>query len=112
MAAEDAPIKVLFIEDDERVASLTARYLESSDLRVAWVPTGPEGLTAALQRQYDVVLLDLMLPGRDGMDICRELRTRTDVPIIIVTARKDEVDRVLGLDAGADDYITKPFSPR
>ena len=60
----------------------------------------------------DVVLLDLMLPGRDGMDVCRDLRTRTDIPIIMVTARKDEVDRILGLDAGADDYVTKPFSSR
>ena len=108
----EAPIKVLFVEDDERLARLTARYLEGSGLLVTWIATGPEAIAAGAQRQFDVILLDLMLPGRDGMDVCRELRKRTDVPIIMVTARKDEVDRVLGLDAGADDYVTKPFSSR
>lgn len=108
----DAPIKILFVEDDERLAKLTVRYLEGDGFMVTWIATGPEGLTEATQRQYDLILLDLMLPGRDGMDICRALRTRIDVPIIMVTARKDEVDRVLGLDGGADDYVTKPFSSR
>ena len=108
----DAPFKVLFIEDDERLARLTTQYLEGSGFSVSCVGNGRDAIVEAKQRQFDVVLLDLMLPGRDGMDVCRELRTRSDVPIIIVTARKDEVDRILGLDAGADDYVTKPFSSR
>lgn len=112
MTSPEAPIKVLFVEDDERLATLTTRYLEGSEILVVWVATGPQAISEATRRQFDVVLLDLMLPGRDGMDVCRELRTRIDVPIIMVTARKDEVDRVLGLDAGADDYVTKPFSSR
>jgi DNA-binding response OmpR family regulator len=111
-AVVDSPIKVLFVEDDERLARLTARYLEASGLLVNRVATGPEAIGEAARRQFDVVLLDLMLPGRDGMDVCRDLRARTDVPIIMVTARKDEVDRILGLDSGADDYVTKPFSSR
>ena len=108
----DSPIKVLFVEDDERLARLTAEYLENSGFRVSSVTTGRAAIAEARRRQFDVVLLDLMLPGRDGLDVCRELRKRTDVPIIMVTARNDEVDRVLGLDAGADDYVTKPFSSR
>jgi len=108
----EAPIKVLYVEDDQRLATLTVRYLEGSGLHVTWVTTGPQAIAEVARRQFDVILLDLMLPGRDGMDVCRELRTRVDVPIIMVTARKDEVDRVLGLDAGADDYVTKPFSSR
>lgn len=111
MSAE-APIKVLLIEDDERLAQLTTRYLEGAGFIVAWVGSGPAGIAEAIRRQYDVVLLDVMLPGCDGLEVCRELRTRIDVPIIIVSARKDEVDRVLGLDGGADDYVTKPFSSR
>jgi two-component system, OmpR family, response regulator len=111
-SSAEAPIKVLFVEDDERLARLTTRYLTSRGLLVSWTATGPEAIAEAWQRQFDVILLDLMLPGRDGMEVCRTLRTRTDVPIIILTARKDEVDRVLGLDAGADDYVTKPFSSR
>jgi DNA-binding response OmpR family regulator len=112
MTSTEAPIKILFVEDDERLARLTARYLEGSGFLVSCVTTGPEAITATQQRQFDLVLLDLMLPGRDGMEVCRDLRTRTDVPIIMLTARKDEVDRILGLDAGADDYVTKPFSSR
>lgn len=112
MTSTEAPTKVLFVEDDERLAKLTARYLEGSGFLVVWVMTGPLAISEATRRQFDVILLDLMLPGRDGVDVCRELRTRIDVPIIMVTARKDEVDRVLGLDAGADDYVTKPFSSR
>src|SRR5207248_5911703 len=73
---------------------------------------GIEGQAEALRRQYDCVVLDLMLPGRDGIEVTRELRARTDVPILMVTARGEEADRVLGLEVGADDYVTKPFSPR
>jgi DNA-binding response OmpR family regulator len=105
-------IKVLLVEDDERLAQLTARYLETHGVLVTIVGDGVEGQTEALRRQYDCVVLDLMLPGRDGIEVCRQLRGRTDVPILMVTARGEEADRVLGLEVGADDYVTKPFSPR
>lgn len=112
MTSQESPIKVLLVEDDEGLARLTARYLRGCGLLVSCASTGPDALTEARRRQYDVVLLDLMLPRCDGMEVCRELRARTDVPILIVSARAEEVDRVRGLDAGADDYVTKPFSSR
>ena len=105
-------IKVLLVEDDDRLAQLTARYLESHGLVVTVAATGPEGQAEALRRQYDCIVLDLMLPGRDGIEVTRALRARTTVPIVMVTARTDEADRVLGLEVGADDYVPKPFSPR
>jgi len=105
-------IKVLLVEDDTRLAQLTARYLETHGVLVTVASDGLEGQAEALRRQYDCVVLDLMLPGRDGIEVTRELRARTDVPIVMVTARGEEADRVLGLEVGADDYITKPFSPR
>ena len=111
----DAPlasIKVLLVEDDSRLAQLTTRYLEGHGVLVTVAIDGIEGQAEALRRQYDCIVLDLMLPGRDGIEVCRELRTRIDVPIIMVTARGEEADRVLGLEVGADDYVTKPFSPR
>ena len=107
-----ASIKVLLVEDDERLAQLTARYLESHGVLVTIAATGTEGQVEALRRQYDCIVLDVMLPGRDGIEVTRELRARTDVPIVMVTARTEEADRVLGLEVGADDYVTKPFSPR
>ena len=107
-----ASIKVLLVEDDERLAQLTARYLESHGVLVTIATTGIEGQAEALRRQYDCLVLDVMLPGRDGIEITRELRARTDVPIVMVTARTEEADRVLGLEVGADDYVSKPFSPR
>jgi len=107
-----ASIKVLLVEDDERLAQLTARYLESHGVLVTIAATGHEGQAEALRRQYDCIVLDVMLPGRDGIEVTRELRARTDVPIVMVTARTEEADRVLGLEVGADDYVTKPFSPR
>jgi two-component system OmpR family response regulator len=105
-------IKVLLVEDDARLAHLTSRYLESHGVLVTVASDGIEGQAEALRRQYDCIVLDLMLPGRDGIEVTRELRARTDVPILMVTARGEEADRVLGLEVGADDYITKPFSPR
>jgi len=105
-------IKVLLVEDDTRLAQLTARYLENHNVVVTIAADGIEGQSEALRRQYDCIVLDLMLPGRDGIEITRELRNRTDVPIVMVTARGEEADRVLGLEVGADDYVTKPFSPR
>jgi DNA-binding response OmpR family regulator len=102
----------LLIEDDSRLASLTAKYLQSNGLRVTTVADGALGLDAAVKTRFDVVLLDLMLPGKGGLDVCRELRARSDVPIIMLTARGEEADRVLGLEIGADDYLAKPFSAR
>jgi DNA-binding response OmpR family regulator len=115
LVVTDAPlpsIKVLLVEDDTRLAQLTARYLETHGVLVTVASDGIEGQAEALRRQYDCVVLDLMLPGRDGIEVTRELRARTDVPIVMVTARGEEADRVLGLEVGADDYVTKPFSPR
>jgi len=105
-------IKVLLVEDDTRLSQLTTRYLEGHGVLVTTATDGIEGQAEALRRQYDCIVLDLMLPGRDGIEVCRELRQRIDVPIIMVTARGEEADRVLGLEVGADDYVTKPFSPR
>lgn len=109
---EDGSVQVLLVEDDERLARLTARYLQEHGLVVTVARTGPEGLAEASRHTYDIVLLDLMLPGRDGMEVCRELRKRSDVPIIMVTARGEEIDRILGLETGADDYLPKPYSSR
>jgi DNA-binding response OmpR family regulator len=111
MTTEDA-ISLVMVEDDERLARLTARYLESHGVVVTVVGDGREAVGRILQSRPDVVLLDLMLPGMSGLDVCRELRSRTDVPILMVTARGEEADRVVGLEGGADDYIAKPFSSR
>ncbi len=111
----DAPndtISVTYIEDDEKLGRLTARYLESHGVRVTLAVDGREGLSCVLHDRPDVVLLDLMLPGASGHDVCRELRARVDTPILMVTARGEEADRVMGLEGGADDYIAKPFSSR
>ena len=111
MIGEEPQIKILFVEDDERLANLTRRYLEGTGFQVTWESSGASA-NELVRHGYDVVLLDLMLPGQDGIEICRNLRTQLDVPIIMVTARREEADRVLGLDSGADDYVTKPFSSR
>ena len=105
-------IRVVYVEDDERLARLTTQYLNSHRVEVHVVSRGDQVMPAVLRVRPDVVLLDLMLPGGDGLDVCRQLRTRTDVPIIMVTARTEEADRVLGLEGGADDYVPKPFQSR
>ncbi|MFL5413837.1 MAG: response regulator transcription factor [Myxococcales bacterium] len=105
-------ISILYIEDDERLARLTAQYLESHGLRVTIAANGNDGLALALKQPPDVVLLDLMLPGLGGLEICRRLREKVDTPIIMVTAHGEEPDRIVGLEGGADDYIAKPFSSR
>jgi DNA-binding response OmpR family regulator len=104
--------KVLVIEDDLTVAEVVSRYLEGEGFSVESVHDGPSGLDRALQGAPDLVLLDLMLPGLDGVEICRRLRAARAVPIIVLTARGQESDRVRGLELGADDYVVKPFSPR
>jgi two-component system, OmpR family, response regulator len=103
-------VRVLIVEDDERLARLTARYLELRGVLVTIAPDGVAGLDEAIHQDHDVVLLDVMLPRRSGMEVCRELRRVSDVPIIMVTALGDEPERVAGLELGADDYVTKPFS--
>ena len=108
----DADIRVVYVEDDERLARLTTQYLTSHQVEVHLVPRGDAAVAEVLRLRPDVVLLDLMLPGADGIDVCRQLRARTDVPIIMVTARTEEADRVLGLEGGADDYVPKPFQSR
>lgn len=108
----DPVLTALLVEDDARLAALTADYLGGHGVVVTRAGTGPSGLEEALRHRYDVVLLDLMLPGKDGLEVCRELRARSDVPIVVLTARGEEADRVMGLELGADDYLAKPFSPR
>ena len=100
---------VLYIEDDARIARVVELALTSEGFAFAAASTGEAGLELLSQRAFDVILLDLMLPGRDGFEICREIRKTSDAPIIMVTARSDSHDVVGGLEAGADDYITKPF---
>jgi two-component system, OmpR family, response regulator RegX3 len=103
-------VRVLLVEDDEPVAQSLRRGLVRYGFTVDWVMTGREALAAA--EPYDVVLLDLGLPDTDGLDVCRTLRERGQVPIIVISARSDETDRVVGLELGADDYVTKPFGVR
>jgi DNA-binding response OmpR family regulator len=105
-------ISVVYIEDDVRIARLMSKYLESHGIVVALAAAGADGVAAVMRERPDVVLLDLMLPGIDGTEVCRQLRDRSDVPIIMVTARSEEADRVVGLEGGADDYVVKPFSSR
>jgi DNA-binding response OmpR family regulator len=112
VAPDSESISVVYVEDDERLASLTARYLASHGVRVTLAAEARDGIAKILQERPDVILLDLMLPGVDGLEACRQLRARVDTPIIMVTARGEEADRVLGLEGGADDYIAKPFSSR
>jgi two-component system, OmpR family, response regulator RegX3 len=104
--------KLLLVEDEKSIVEGLAITLEAEGFQVAWVKDGLDALPAFDRVRPDLVVLDLMLPGMSGTDICRELRTRTDVPIIMLTARDAEVDRVVGLELGADDYVTKPFSTR
>ncbi len=103
---------VLVVEDDPRTAELLRLYLERDGCKVVVSGDGLEGLRLARERRPDLILLDLMLPGLDGLELCRAVRQESEVPIIMVTARVEEEDRLEGLDLGADDYVTKPFSPR
>tara|TARA_R100000988_G_scaffold75108_1_gene39621 strand:- start:1024 stop:1752 length:729 start_codon:yes stop_codon:yes gene_type:complete len=103
---------ILIVEDEPRLSSLMKDYLEASGYMTRIVDHGNEVLTVVRQQPPALIVLDLMLPGRDGLDVCRELRTFSDVPVIMVTARVEEIDRLLGLELGADDYLCKPFSPR
>ncbi len=105
-------MRVLLIEDDVRLAEHTAEYLRDHEAEVEIVHDGEQGLARAQAGGHDIVLLDLMLPKLDGLSLCKQLRQGSNVPVIMLTARGDEVDRVVGLELGADDYLGKPFSPR
>jgi DNA-binding response OmpR family regulator len=103
---------VLLVEDDDSIAQLVCSYLGAQGFRVTHVRTGEEALTELERRPVRIVVLDLGLPGIDGFEVCRAIRYRSRVPVVILTARDEEVDRVTGLELGADDYVPKPFSPR
>ncbi len=103
---------VLLIEDEAEIAELLRLYLEREGFRLVHAATGEDGLQRMEERQPRVVLLDLGLPGMDGTEVCKRIRAGSDVPVIMLTARDSEVDKIVGLEIGADDYVTKPFSPR
>ena len=103
--------KILIVEDEEAIADLEKDYLELSGFEVEVANEGTLGLEKALGGDYDLFILDLMLPGVDGFEICRKIRNEKNTPIIMVSAKKDDIDKIRGLGLGADDYMTKPFSP-
>ena len=103
--------RILIIEDEEAIADLEKDYLELSDFEVEIQNTGDGGLKAALEKDFNLIILDLMLPGVDGFEVCKQIREKKDIPILMVSAKKDDIDKIRGLGLGADDYMTKPFSP-
>ncbi len=103
--------KILIVEDEHEIAELEKDYLELSGFEVAVANDGQVGLNKALSEEYDLIILDLMLPNVDGFEICRQVREEKNIPIIMVSAKKDDIDKIRGLGLGADDYMTKPFSP-
>lgn len=103
---------ILVVEDEEKISRLLCDYLEKADYRTSVQANGDHVISQIKKDIPDLILLDIMLPGMDGMELCREIRKFSNVPIIMITARVDEIDRLLGLELGADDYICKPFSPR
>ena len=110
---EPVSLSVVVVEDEPDIADLLALYFRREGWAVHLCADGASGLDAIRSRQPDFVVLDIGLPGDlDGLDVCREVRSRSDVPVLMLTARDDEIDRILGLELGADDYVTKPFSPR
>ncbi len=105
-------MRVLVVDDDWELCTLLQEYLEPFGFTMASVHDGEEGMRALEEHSFDVVILDVMLPGRDGLEVLRSLRTRSDVPVLMLTARGEDVDRIVGLELGADDYLPKPFNPR
>ncbi|MDX7987602.1 two-component system response regulator BaeR [Xenorhabdus sp. 12] len=103
---------VLIVEDEPKLGQLLVDYLQSADYQAQWLKRGDEVIAHVQKHQPHIILLDLMLPGLDGLSICREIRKFSDIPIIMMTAKTEEIDRLLGLEIGADDYICKPYSPR
>src|SRR6187397_3418167 len=104
--------RVLLVEDDARLATMVADYLGEAGFRVVVAATGKAATQAIGTEGFDLVILDLMLPDADGLDLCRSIRARSDIPMLMLTARGDPLDRVVGLELGADDYLPKPFEPR
>jgi DNA-binding response OmpR family regulator len=105
--------RVLVVEDDPRLAEMLSEYLGQAGFRITVATAGAAALRRlAAEASYDAVVLDLMLPDMDGLDVCREIRTRSDTPVLMLTARGDAIDRIIGLELGADDYLPKPFEPR
>lgn len=111
-ADSTTPSRIMIVEDEPKLASLLSDYLHKAGYETTHIADGRDVVPAAKAAVPDLILLDLMLPGRDGIEICRDLRSFSNVPIVMVTARVEEIDRLLGLEIGADDYICKPFSPR
>ena len=103
--------KVLIVEDELSIAELEKDYLELSSFEVEIETDGKKGMEMALKNDYDMIILDIMLPGADGLEICKQIRAAKEIPILMVSARKEDIDKIRGLGLGADDYITKPFSP-
>ena len=103
--------RILIVEDEEAIADLEKDYLELNDFEVEIENSGDTGLATALAEDFDLIILDLMLPGIDGFEICKRIREEKDVPVLMVSAKKDDIDKIRGLGLGADDYMTKPFSP-
>lgn len=106
------PTRVLLIDDDTRMFELLAEYLGQNGITVSHAPDGGRGLAALEASTYDAVLLDVMMPGMDGLEVCKRIRARSRIPVLMLTAKGDETDRVVGLELGADDYLPKPFGPR
>jgi DNA-binding response OmpR family regulator len=104
--------KILVVDDEPNIIELAKLYLERAGYQVEAVGTGQDALSALSRINPDLIVLDLMLPDIDGFEVCREIRTKSDVPILMLTARKEDVDKIVGLELGADDYFTKPFNPR
>ena len=104
--------RILIVEDEESIADLEKDYLELSNFEVEVANDGETGLKKGMEGDFDLIILDLMLPGVDGFEICRQIRGQKNTPIIMVSAKKDDIDKIRGLGLGADDYMTKPFSPR
>ena len=104
--------RILLIEDDTRLAEMVRDYLGRMGFRVERAATGSAGLALQVGDTFDAIILDLMLPDMDGLDVCRAIRSRADTPILMLTARGDAIDRIIGLELGADDYLPKPFEPR
>ena len=103
---------ILLVEDEEDIATLVRTYLERDGFGVTWVARGADALLALERNEFRLAILDLQLPDADGLDLCRAIRDSSSLPVVIVTARDEEIDRIVGLELGADDYVTKPFSPR
>jgi len=112
MSDQPSGQRVLVVEDESNIASFVAMYLKKAGFGVIVARNGEEALARAHSESPAIVLLDLNLPDADGIDVCRELRKSSDVPILMLTARDDDVDKIIGLEVGADDYLTKPFNPR